>query len=260
MQIFCYNRENTVNAKKILGKNEEIRKIWKTFYAPSTSIGNCSNLFKILNPRNEEDFFNNYFQYAQEHKELSIWKRGLTYDEFAMTVNDYMKKGNEVSKYEEYGYDIYFNDMLCHIITETYDGKQRELSIIKYLENKMGCKCSFYDGKIDATYGVDIRCQRDGIEQAIQVKPISFFLSPKKDVHEDRVKLIEKHQMFKNDYGIKTYYVIYKTDAKYEETKWKLNDKGGMKFSLPDLFDYDDNDIANTIKVKINGQGKFISI
>lgn len=259
VQIFCYNKENTIKAKKILGKDENIREIWKHYYAPSTSIGNCSNLFKILNPRSEEDFFNKYFQYAQEHRNLSIWKRGLTYDEFVLMVNEYMEKGNEVSKNGQYDYDIYFNDTLCHIITETYEGKLRELSIIKYLEEKMGCKCSFYDGKIDARYGVDIKCQKDNIEQAIQVKPISFFLSTKKDVHEDRVNLVKKYNLFEKDYGIKTYYVIYKLDN-HNNTKWKVNNKGGIKFKLNDMFEYNANDIYNTLKVKINGHGDFINI
>lgn len=257
MQIFLYDRENTIKAKRLLAKNEKITKIWHDNFAPSNKIGNCSNLFKILNPRSEKDFFNKYFEYAEKNRIKQIRYRGLTYDEFALFVNNYMKMGNDGNG-EVFTYDTYFNDAVCHIITETYDGKHREISIINYLENKMDCKCSFFDGAIDATYGVDIKCQKGNITQAIQVKPISFFLSHREDVIRDQIKLVSKYRKFYKDYGIKTYYVIYRDDN--GKISWKQNNNGGIKFSLKDLFDYDKANISSTISSKINKDGKFIII
>lgn len=257
MQIFLYDRENTVKAKRLLAKNEKIAKIWHDNFGPSNKIGNCSNLFKILNPRSERDFFNKYFEYAEQNIKKQIRYRGLTYGEFALLVNSYMKMGND-NNGEVFSYDTYFNDAVCHIITETYDGKHREISIINYLENKMGCKCSFFDGAIDAAYGVDIKCRKENIIQAIQVKPISFFLSHREDVIRDQIALINKFWKFYNDYGIKTYYVIYSDNN--GKVSWKQNDNGGIKFSLKDLFDYDKTNILGTISSKISKNGKFISI
>lgn len=157
MQNF-YFKNRTIKAKQEIGRYGIISSIWHDKFAPSNKIGNCTNLFRKLKPKNEKDFCDKYFQYAEEHKDLPISQRGLTYDEFVELVKNYMTMGNEASGMD-FQYETYFNDALCHIITETYEGKIMELSFMRFLES-LGYECDFFAGDIDAKYGVDIKVTR----------------------------------------------------------------------------------------------------
>ena len=244
VQIF-YNREKTIKAKEKIGKEDLISEIWRRQFAPSNKIGNCTNLFRIHNPKDENEFCDKYFQYAEKNRHLSISKRGLTYDEFVNLVNDYMTKGNAVSG-KTFDYDVYSNYALCHIITETYDGKKLEIEFKKFLE-QLGYKCDYFEGTIDAKYGVDIKVTRgDNKISAIQIKPISFFKSKRIDVYKDRIGLVHKYHNFLNDYGYKTYYAIYYKDKKTGKVFWVKNGNG-YRFKINELFTYDPNNIEQTL-------------
>ena len=80
MQNF-YFRNKTLKAKEQLRKVSLIREIWHSRFAPSNKIGNCTDLFRKHNPISEKDFCDKYFKYAEEHQDLPINERGLTYDE-----------------------------------------------------------------------------------------------------------------------------------------------------------------------------------
>lgn len=247
MQI-CYNRNDTIKAKETLTKYEVITKIWKDNYSPSNKIGNCTDLFRKLKPINEEDFCQKYFQYAEDNKNLPISKRGLTNNELIEMATDYMNKSN-IHQNINFPFETYLNDALCHIITQTYDGKIRELEFARFLES-LGYTCGWFDGRIDAKYGVDIKItDKNAKIYAIQVKPISFFLSANKDTHEDRINLVHKYYDFLNDYGSKTYYAIYSAKKGDKNALW-IKNKNGFRFKLDELFEYDINDIENTIKCK----------
>ena len=244
-----YFKNKTIQAKQEIGKYGEISAIYKEYFSPSNKIGNCTNLFRKLKPKNEKDFCDKYFQYAEKHKDLPISQRGLTYDEFVESVKKYMVMGNEASGMD-FPYETYFNDLLCHIITETYEGKIMELSFMRFLES-LGYECDFFEGNIDAKYGVDIKVTRksDGKTSAIQIKPITFFKSKRNDVHKDRVNLIHKYYNFLNDYNLKTYYAIYLKDKDNGNIFW-LKNGDGFRFRLNEVFDYDVNNIDNTLRTK----------
>lgn len=244
-----YFKNRTIKAKEEIGKNGVISTIWKNKFAPSNKIGNCTNLFRKLKPKNEKDFCDKYFKYAEEHKELPISQRGLTYDEFVEMVQKYMELSNAASGMN-FTYETYFNDSLCHIITETYEGKIQEIKFMRFLEN-LDYECDFFDGNIDAKYGVDIKITRksDGKTSAIQVKPISFIKSRRKDVHADRVNLIHKYHNFLKDYKLKTYYAFYFKDKDTGNIFW-LKNGDGFRFKLEELFSYDETNIYKTAKVK----------
>ena len=248
MQNF-YFKNRTIKAKEEIGKYGIISSIWRDKFAPSNKIGNCTNLFRKLKPKNEKDFCDKYFQYAEEHKDLPISQRGLTYTEFIELVKNYMESANKANGIE-FTYETYFNDALCHIITETYDGKIMELSFMRFLES-LGYECDFFEGNIDAKYGVDIKVTRksDGKTSAIQIKPITFFKSKRNDVYKDRVNLIHKYNNFLKDYNIKTYYAIYLKDKDNGNVFW-LKNGDGFRFRLNELFDYDVNNINSTLKTK----------
>lgn len=244
MQNF-YFKKRTIEAKNKIGKNGIISTIWHDNFAPSNKIGNCTNLFRKHMPQNEKDFCDKYFKYSEENKGLPISERGLTYDEFVTLVKNYMSTANTKSGMN-YDYDTYFNDALCHIITETYDGKIMELEFRKFLES-MGYKCDYFDGSTDAKYGVDIKVTRDdGKVSAIQIKPISFFKSKRIDVHRDRVAMVHKYHNFLKDYGCKTYYAIYYKDKNRDITLW-LKNGNGYRFKIDELFSYEKDAIDTTL-------------
>lgn len=242
-----YNRENTVKAKNTLRKDDKISTIWKRFYAPSNIIGNCTNLYRLHKPISEEDFFNKYIQYALEHKDLPISKRGLSEEELINLANDYMQRGNAVSK-KPHQFDTYLNDMICHIITETYDGKIQEINFTKFLES-LGYKCDYFEGSIDGKYGLDIKVTKsDGKLSAIQIKPISFFTSTRSDVQADRINLCVKYEKTLSEQKFKTYYAIYKKDSN-NNILWVKN-KDGFRFRIEELFSYDKENIYQTFSRK----------
>lgn len=248
MQNF-YFRDRTIKAKEEIGKYGIISEIWKDYFAPSNKIGNVTNLFMKLKPKDEKDFCDKYFQYAEEHKDLPISQRGLTYSEFVELVKNYMESANKANGIE-FTYETYFNDALCHIITETYDGKIIELRFRRFLES-LGYECDFFEGSIDAKYGVDIKVTRksEGKTFAVQIKPISFIKSRRNDVHDARVELIYKYHNFLKDYKLKTYYAFY-FKAKNTGNIFWLKNGDGFIFKLEELFSYDETNIDKTAKVK----------
>lgn len=241
---FFYNKEETLRAKEKLGKYSSISEIWRKKYAPSNRIGNCSNLFRLHKPKDENDFFEKYFRYAENNTHLPISQRGLTHSEFKELVKNYMDDADKTVD-EQFSYEIYLNDCLCHIITETFSGKIQEMNFIAFLES-LGYKCSFFDGKTDAKYGLDIKVTRhDGRVSAIQIKPLSFFKSNRSDVQKDRINLCVKYEETLRIYNIKTYYAIYYKDKETGEVLW-LKNGNGYRFKIDELFNYDHNDIQGT--------------
>ena len=241
---YFFNEGECIKAKGLLGKNGIASKIWHNYFAPSTKIGNCTNLYRTLKPENCKDFFNKYIKYAEENADLPIKERGLNYEElFSLAVR--YKKAVEDKTNLSYEVDTYFNDALCHIIVETWQGQQIEGDFIHFLES-LGYNCSKFDGTIDATYGVDIKVTRDdGKVSAIQIKPISFFKSNRGDVQSDRIALCEKYEEAYKKFGFKTYYAIYIKDNVTGEVKWVKNGNG-FRFRINELFNYDPNDIRGT--------------
>jgi len=247
MQNF-YFRSKTTAAKEKIGKYAKISQIYRDNFSPSNVIGNCTNLYRKLQPKDDKDFCDKYFKYASENKSLPIRDRGLTYEEYEATVKRYMELANACDE-ETFEYEDYFYDLLCHIITETYDGQQNEREFREFL-TKLGYECDYFDGKIDAYYGLDIKVTRnDGKLSAIQIKPISFFKSTRTDVHRDRINLVAKYYNALNDLGIKTYYAIYYKDKKTNTILW-LKNGNGYRFKLNELFSYDLKNIEKTLSVK----------
>ncbi len=241
---FLFDYKKCLEAKKLLGKNSTISTIWRNCFAPSNKIGNCTNLYRKLQPKDAEDFCGKYVKYAEQNKNLPISQRGLTIDEL-IDLSEKYKELSESKTKLSYDSSIYLNDALCHIIIETWDGQQNERDFISYLE-KLGYKCSKFDGSVDAKYGVDIKVERgDGRISAIQIKPISFFKSNRNDVQNDRINLCLKYETALRDIGIKTYYAIYYKDKITGDITWVKNN-GMYRFRINELFNYDPVDIRGT--------------
>lgn len=241
---FLFDSNKCLEAKNILGKNSTISAIWRNCFAPSNKIGNCTNLYRKLNPKDCNDFYKKYVKYAECNRTLPISQRGLTYGELGLLAERYKMLSEEKTNLS-YDLSVYLNDALCHIIVETWDGQKNEREFTQYLE-KLGYKCSKFEGSIDAKYGVDIKVERgDGVVSAIQIKPISFFKSNRNDVQCDRIKLCLKYEDALKNLGIKTYYAIYIRDKETGDVMWVKNN-GMYRFRINELFNYEPSDVRGT--------------
>ena len=233
-----FNIEKCLKAKEELHKYDIVGKIWRENFSPSNSIGNCTYLYRLLNPENYIDFYKKYIEYADKNSLLNIWKRGLTEEEIiklAINYKELVEKNSNINK----PFETYLYDAICHIIVETYDGQFQEKEFIEYLKEK-GFNCTKFDSNIDTKYGVDIKVTTDVNKVfAIQIKPISFFLSNRQDVINDRINLCIKYEKALKELNIKTYYAIYDKNKKTNEIKWFKNKDNGFKFRITDLLTYD---------------------
>ena len=244
MEIIEYDEQKCIEAKNILGANL----VYQKEFSHSTVIGNCVNLFRKLKPSNKENFYLKYLLYASINPECTVWQRGLSYSELIELSNKY-KARYEQETNKVYDFWVYYYDLVGHIITETYDGLENERMFRKYLENN-GCTCSGFDPNIDTKYGVDVKVTYDGTSFALQIKPISFFISKKESVKLDRIGLCRKYEEFMDKYKMNTYYAIY--DKRNDSIKWLKNKKTGkFLFNITDLFEYDKEDIENTFVEKM---------
>lgn len=237
-----YKREETIKAKEILGKDNNVRKIFHSMFSKTSSVGNLTNLFRLHNPSSEQEFCSRYFSYAENNKHLPIVERGMTYDEFLTAVDTYKKYGDENSN-TSYNYEYYFNDLLCHLFTETFDGKRVEVEFNQYVRNK-GYETFYCNGVLDSKYGLDILVKdKEGKYFGIQIKPITFFLSRKSDVFKDKMKLIRNYHTLLEDKNLKTYYAIYKNG---NDIHWILNNDN-ILFTIESLFSYDLSNLKKSL-------------
>jgi hypothetical protein len=243
-----FDEEKCIVAKRKIGNNATISRIWRQYFAPSNRIGNMTTLYRKLKPSDPTDFYNKYIDYAQKNRSSSIKNRGLTYNELVKLAEKYREFVEEKMGIT-YDFETFFYDALCHIILETWDGQQNERDFKAYLK-ALGYECSEFKGSIDGEYGLDIKVTRnDGKISAIQIKPISFFVSWRDDVQLDRINFCRKYEKALNDLGIKTYYAIYVKDKKTDNVLWVKN--GNMfRFRINELFDYDPEDIEGTFTRK----------
>ena len=231
-----FDIKECVSAKKKLNRIQQMRNIYKTVFSSSSSIGNCTNLYRKICPETCREFFEGYFKYAEQNITLDICDRGLTTSEFIKMCLQYKEVAERNTK-ERFPIETYIYAMLCHIIVETFEGQKKEEDFKKYLES-LGCECISYDGKIDARYSIDIKAVKKGKEQAIQIKPISFFLSNAYDTVQDKLKMQKNYHEVLEKFGIETFYAVYSIDEDTREIKWLKNGKRFV-FTLKDLLNED---------------------
>lgn len=247
--MLVFSVEKCVESKEILGKNNTASYVWRTFFSPSNSVGNCTNLYRRHNPSTCDEFFRKYVDYAKENHELPIKERGLTEEELVRLAESYKEKSESAGGVSGLSVDTYLYNALCHIIVETWEGQKNERDFRGFLENTLpyGYKCSTVGGSADGKYGIDIIVKReDGKMSAIQIKPISFFKSRRYDVKCDRVNLCKKYISTISDLSMKTYYAIYSKDKKTGEVKWLKNRDGRFRFKIDDLFSFLPQDVEGT--------------
>ena len=243
--MLTYNEKEGARAKKILNDSVTLSSLYREKFSHKPRVGNCSMLFSKLQPKTPEEFFYKYITYATENKDkLPIKERGLTEEELIAISTEYMTEGNKALDFD-YPFDLYLNTMIYHIITETFNGKQREMDVVNMLEN-MGYEGKINEGEDDSLYNMDISAYKEGKQQfAIQVKPISFFKSKKPDVEADQKKACEAYERAKRIHGITTYYMIYKANPD-KSWFWLKNLNNKKTFLIDKIFDYDPANIRKT--------------
>lgn len=225
MLDFKYVKNDSIIAKKKTNKNQSIRNVYKNYFAPSNVIGQCITLCEKLKPTSCEDFENKYHEYAQNNINLPIKERGLTKEELIATVKKFKEKCEAADKSLTYDEKIYYDTLMCHIITETYYGYKREQLLMNYINN-IGLQIKKSSYKEDAKKSIDfIVTDVDGNEFYIQIKPLSFF----KGLHYTDTRK-DNQKMVNNAFNIlkkenKNFYVcIYEIDEENDLVKWVKND------------------------------------
>ena len=201
----------------------------KKMVAPE-NVGYCSFIFQefIKQWDNEElpsvqDFANFYFSYTKEKDKRYC---GRTIEEFTKLSEKYYNLCDDISLYPEQCFD----DLVNHVIIETFDGQIREI-ILKKEYAKKGYVLEQTSGEWDHEYGVDfiIKDKSGIIKGYIQCKPISFFSSTANNSCVSDRKMVfkkeEKKKQMCEDRNIPYYptkFVIY--NALYPN-KWCSIDK-----------------------------------
>jgi hypothetical protein len=217
-------------------------------------VGSNSWLFKTLKPTNYQDFFDKYLEYNTgkslnpniEYDHISHLKKGekcgRTLEDLIAIARFYKKSCSHV----DYPLEDFFDDLVNHIIIETFDGHKAEKQL-KYHFDSNDCKVIETDGDFDAKYGVDLVVKKGNKMSFIQVKPLSTFIGqPFPALRTDRKNFFKKQEDLDNFLGKhhEILYVLYDKDHlnKYNEVVWwKKGDK--HTFKLTDLIDSEGNSL-----------------
>ena len=179
------------NLKKEIVKTGGVA--WKKI-AGRPYIGNCSYLFKKLKPVNYQDFFNKYIKFLPIIRDDSLKK----YEFYGRSIEDLFrlaKKYKELANDSTFTIEDYFDDIVNHIIIETFDGHIIEKYIADILIQK-GYQVNEECGYVDAVLGVDIVAKwNNKIKSFIQIKPVTTFLgNNNQSLINDRINFYNKQK------------------------------------------------------------------
>lgn len=204
---------------------------WKRF-AGRRNIGDCSNLFQRLQPSDCYDFYIKYTEDGEKtvHDRESFMYCGRTEDEIEELAKKYMKAcGNPSFPFEDFVKNIYM-----HTIVETFLGQEKEKQVGQMLVN-MGYTYEKPVGNEDSRMNIDFKVYKGGkMMFVLQVKPKSFFTGTRNySLIEDRIAAFRKELLVLENFGVPTYYMLYKTDNK-GNIGW-LSEGGKVCFRLSRL-------------------------
>lgn len=259
---FTYNYDKSLKVRDLFKQYKKVNEIWRNHYQNGGQIGNLMDLMALLNPQSPEDFEKKYYEYNENNISLPIGLRGRTHTEMLELTEQYKKHcQNEIKDLPNFTDQEWYDCVIAHAISETFNGNFYELQALKFLKEK-GLNCSqiknYVDEngnkssiKFDSEYGVDlIATKNNGEKFYIQVKPISFFNGFKNrfDTRLDNYTLIEKYFKVKNKFNREVYYSIY--NSRYKE--WVANNNNGICFRLNQLYELAPEAIEHAKNVAIN--------
>lgn len=228
------------NKRMVCGKYNER---WKSI-SGRRYVGNCSLLYRKLNPTSYQDFFDKYVSYIAPDDQ--------TYGESIRRNPKYGRSVNDLTRLAEYYKRIcrdetiplenFLDDVICHTIIETFDGHQAEREL-KHILLEKGFNVNETEGDLDAKLGVDlvVRGKNGMVQNLIQVKPISTFLgNNNQSLIKDRKNFFTKQEDLNRQLGTvkEIVYMLYDSNhlRKYREVLWYYKgDK--VRFRLDELVD-----------------------
>lgn len=245
MELYEFDIDKCISAKELLRKKKELRVIYQRNCSYPRFLGNCTDLYYLLKPTDYLDFYNKELRYAEENHYLPIERRGLTYNEFYELAVKYKTLAEEATSLK-YDLSIYFYALVCHAIIESFNGQKIE-ELVMNLVKRRGYDVQKVDGDKDARHGIDIAVKGITREFYIQVKPFTFFIGNADDTQRDRIGLCRKREDVLEMENIDTYYLIYENNGNINELKLVSKDNDYILFRINELFEYDKNDIENTL-------------
>lgn len=200
------------NSLKGKWNDDKYGKPWKR-YAGKPSVGAMVDLCETWKPSSYEDFYNMYISRYEGNDRLH---RGRSLDELENIAINWQKDCGDF----ETPLSEYFDAIILHTVVETYAGTEFEKKAVRCLEEH-GFEAVHGTDEEDSSMNIDYKIYKDGkLKYFLQVKPISFIVSPRSHTFEDRVNAFEKHEIGNEKYpGVPYYYLIY--DA--SKDKWIYN-------------------------------------
>lgn len=223
---------------KARNKNARYGNIWRNFYSGKHKVGPCVALCCKYRPQSYQEFMDVYIKDAIENSDLPLNKRGRTIEELKnICVNPYFEHVKKITNREDLDYETFFDEAICHVIIETFNGRSHERELECYCEGK-GYTIEYPSNEDDSKNGIDFFCCKDNEKKfMIQVKPLSFFVSKRSDTISDRLNAFNKANNAVKKYGIPYYFTIY--DSK--EKKWCKNEvnESSVLYRIKDLYQED---------------------
>ena len=214
-------------------------------------VGCCSQLYTQLKPTSYQDFFNKYLQCADESFNMEKLKgdeeKGRSLDALWAIANRYYE--NVTNQRLNVSVEECFDDLVNHIIIETFDGHIAENIVKDKINNYSKYKATSTHGDIDAEYGVDIIVtdENNEIKHCIQVKPISTFAGNNNpSLMKDRRNFFDKQKKLDEAIGrhIPIEYMVYNKNYHFLERNKR------HRFNLNELCNTNGNVVGNLFKEK----------
>lgn len=216
-------------------------------YINRDRIGSCSYLFLKYHPSSYQEFADRYFDdydYNTFDYRTCTGDRhyGRSVEQLVCIANRYHQEINN----PDITLEQCFDDLINHIIIETYDGHQAELHISNLLTTYNVYEINTGIDDLDAICGVDLVIRKKGMNKHhyIQVKPNTTFIGDKNiSLLEDRVNFFKKEkklQDYLKDNTACIEYMVYDTDVYYSRKIFKfLKINGKFRHRLEDLCNAD---------------------
>lgn len=189
------------------------------------SIGDLSYLFQKYQPTDYQDFYN---KYTTDTKCKDRRHCGRSEEELLVIAERYKAFAKS-----DLPVEIFFNNLIWHIIVQTFEGHRKEIELKQYLINK-GFNVKNVKSDLDAEYAIDLLISKGDQKAFIQVKPISFFMgNSNQSLLNDRLLAIKKYKKALDKFGLHTIYCVYKKEG--NKVEWLTNEKGGLGHKLNSL-------------------------
>lgn len=223
-------------------------KLWKSI-SGRPFVGNCSYLYAKLKPTSYQDFFDKYVLFINPKYEGTKLKKsqfyGRTIEDLTRLAEYYQEQAND----SNFTLEEYFDDIVCHVIIETFDGHQAEKELMKILTD-YNFEVEETEGDMDAQFGVDLIVRKNGeVKEYIQVKPISTFVRTNASLVEDRRNFYMK-QIKLDEYAEK-----HVTDLKKRDIIYMLYDYQHLISTGEVLWYYKDNKVKFHLNELTNTKG-----